>query len=457
MQALFIGQTYIDVTFLADHMPHGDEKSVASEYAVSFGGNAVTAAFCCAKLGIKPDLIATVADDWLGNMFLDMAAKYDVHLHRPQGREILAVLHHAEERQARHRALPRRPLSARRFPALDLDGCRALHLDGHQADAALFYAQALPQGRHSHLARRRRPAHQHPRTAGLHRRRDGGRAVLRADGQDAGGDARLSQEPRLQDRRRDAGRARRALVRRERRRCERCRRCRCRRPRARHQRRRRRVPRRLCVFLSRQPVQRLGASISGLPSTPRPTRSSISATKRACRRSTRSTRSRASSIRVPAIEPRPARERSRRCAQPLIGREFLQRTGHRRRQFGYSLTVPGTLIWSFSPSTSSIPIETSRRRRRREKGDDLLEGQSCGTGRRRRAPPQSVTRERCRSSSVSPGSTPMARLVVRSCPLIQPAKVGRSWVLNVAIARSRDIRRAAGTSRRHCARTASTR
>src|SRR5258708_9239212 len=80
MQALFIGQTYIDVTFLADHMPQGDEKSVASEYAVSFGGNAVTAAFCCAKLGIKPDLIATNADDWLGNMFHDMAAKYDVPL-----------------------------------------------------------------------------------------------------------------------------------------------------------------------------------------------------------------------------------------------------------------------------------------------------------------------------------------------------------------------------------------
>ena len=26
MESLFIGQTYIDVTFLADHMPQGDEK-----------------------------------------------------------------------------------------------------------------------------------------------------------------------------------------------------------------------------------------------------------------------------------------------------------------------------------------------------------------------------------------------------------------------------------------------
>jgi hypothetical protein len=37
MQALFIGQTYIDVTFITDHMPTGDEKHVASAYAVSFG------------------------------------------------------------------------------------------------------------------------------------------------------------------------------------------------------------------------------------------------------------------------------------------------------------------------------------------------------------------------------------------------------------------------------------
>src|SRR6266498_5564571 len=81
MQALFIGQTYIDVTFITDHMPTGDEKHVASAYAVSFGGNAVTAAFCCAKLGIVPDLIATVANDWLGRMFQDMAAKYGISIH----------------------------------------------------------------------------------------------------------------------------------------------------------------------------------------------------------------------------------------------------------------------------------------------------------------------------------------------------------------------------------------
>jgi hypothetical protein len=70
MKALFIGQSYIDITFLTDHLPIGDEKMVARDYAVSFGGNAVTAAFSCAKLGIAPDLLASVADDWLGRMFM---------------------------------------------------------------------------------------------------------------------------------------------------------------------------------------------------------------------------------------------------------------------------------------------------------------------------------------------------------------------------------------------------
>ncbi len=140
MQALFIGQTYIDVTFLADHIPKGDEKSVASEYAVSFGGNAVTAAFCCAKLGAKPDLIATIADDWLGNMFLDMAAKYDVSLHTRQvEKSSLSFIMPNNGKRAIVRCRDDHYLTP--YPVLDLAGCRALHLDGHQPDAALAYAQ----------------------------------------------------------------------------------------------------------------------------------------------------------------------------------------------------------------------------------------------------------------------------------------------------------------------------
>ena len=140
MDALFIGQTYIDVTFITDHMPVGDEKYVASDYAVSFGGNAVTAAFCCAKLGIVPDLISTVADDWLGRMFRDMAAKYAIPLHsRKVKTSSLSFIMPKDGKRAIVRCRDDEHIHP--FPVLNLGNCRALHVDGHQPDAALHYAK----------------------------------------------------------------------------------------------------------------------------------------------------------------------------------------------------------------------------------------------------------------------------------------------------------------------------
>ena len=81
MEALFIGHAYIDVTFLTDTLPTGDDKTIADDYAVSFGGNAVTAAFAAAKMGVRPDLLCTLADDWLSLMFREMARSARVRLH----------------------------------------------------------------------------------------------------------------------------------------------------------------------------------------------------------------------------------------------------------------------------------------------------------------------------------------------------------------------------------------
>src|ERR1700691_140696 len=138
MQALFIGQTYIDVTFLTDRLPTGDEKHVASDYAVSFGGNAVTAAFCCAKLGIAPDVLATVADDWLGRMFLDMATRYEITIHARKVRtSSLSFIMPNDGKRAIVRCRDDGYIDS--FPALHLSGCRVLHVDGHQPDAAIHY------------------------------------------------------------------------------------------------------------------------------------------------------------------------------------------------------------------------------------------------------------------------------------------------------------------------------
>ena len=144
MDALFIGQTYIDVTLLADDIPQGDEKSVARDYAVSFGGNAVTAAFACAKLGHAPDLLTSLADDWLGRMFLDMAAKYAIPVHgRKVKRSSLSFILPRHGKRAILRA--RDDTYLHPFPTLNIEGVRALHLDGHQSDAAIHYAKACRQ------------------------------------------------------------------------------------------------------------------------------------------------------------------------------------------------------------------------------------------------------------------------------------------------------------------------
>jgi len=140
-RALFIGHTYIDVTFLTDRIPTGDEKYVAQDYAVSFGGNAVTAAFCCAKLSAQVDLITTHADDWLGRMFMEMANRYGVTVHPRAVRESsLSFIMPSHGKRAIVRCRDddyREP-----FPELDVTPFAALHLDGHQSDAALHYAKA---------------------------------------------------------------------------------------------------------------------------------------------------------------------------------------------------------------------------------------------------------------------------------------------------------------------------
>ena len=141
MSALFVGHTYIDVTMAPDFMPVGDDKAVARDYAVSFGGNAVSAAFACARLGGKTDLIAPVADDWLGHMFTHMAATYRVRLHpRKVGRSSLSFILPREGKRAILRARDQNYLED--FPRLEIGGFAALHLDGHMPDAAIHYAKA---------------------------------------------------------------------------------------------------------------------------------------------------------------------------------------------------------------------------------------------------------------------------------------------------------------------------
>lgn len=84
MDALFIGHSYIDVTFVTDTVPSGDEKALGKDYAFGIGGNAMVSAFAFAKLGkpegLRPNLVVPIAPDWLGDMILRKAADYGIGL-----------------------------------------------------------------------------------------------------------------------------------------------------------------------------------------------------------------------------------------------------------------------------------------------------------------------------------------------------------------------------------------
>ena len=93
-----------------------------------------------AKLGIVPELMTSLADDWLARMFLDMAAKYGLSVHGRKVKESsLSFVMPNHGMRAIIRCRDDHYLHP--VPPLDITGCRALHLDGHQADAAMHYAK----------------------------------------------------------------------------------------------------------------------------------------------------------------------------------------------------------------------------------------------------------------------------------------------------------------------------
>jgi sugar/nucleoside kinase (ribokinase family) len=140
MSTLFIGHSYIDITFLTDHIPTGDEKAVADDYAVSFGGNAVTAAFCASKLGADTKLIASLAPDFLGQLFESMIAQYDIELHPVAvKRSSPSFIMPKDQKRAILRC--RDADYAETLPDVPLDAVTCLHVDGHMPNVALAYAK----------------------------------------------------------------------------------------------------------------------------------------------------------------------------------------------------------------------------------------------------------------------------------------------------------------------------
>lgn len=138
--ALFVGRTYFDVTFVTPHVPEGDEKAVADDYAFCLGGNAVIAGLCCAKLGTPVDLLTTIGHDPLGQMATQRFGDYGVqYFPRAVARSAVSLVRSHQGKRAILRCRDEDFLEP--FPHLEVDQYRIVHFDGHQPDAAVHYAK----------------------------------------------------------------------------------------------------------------------------------------------------------------------------------------------------------------------------------------------------------------------------------------------------------------------------
>lgn len=147
MDALFIGHNYTDVTFVTDYIPTGDEKYVGDDYAFGVGGNAVVAAFTCAKYGLEAGLITQVANDRLGDVFLQRAAKYGIRVFpRTVGKSSLSlILPNSGDKRAILRCRDTDYLT--KPHQVKLKNVQAVHVDGHMPRVALdILKKARAQG-----------------------------------------------------------------------------------------------------------------------------------------------------------------------------------------------------------------------------------------------------------------------------------------------------------------------
>jgi sulfofructose kinase len=85
-------------------------------------------------------VLTTVADDWLGRIFLDMAASYRISIHARKVRtSSLSFIMPNDGKRATVRC--RDDDYIHPVPLLHLAGSRVLHLDGYQPDSAIHYAK----------------------------------------------------------------------------------------------------------------------------------------------------------------------------------------------------------------------------------------------------------------------------------------------------------------------------
>lgn len=142
LPVLFAGGLTYDITNAIDGWPRPNEKKTATRQTRCAGGGATNSAQCYRQLGGTCELLVPVGVGPIGNELTESLVRSGIHVHRRDTNEtpISFVTPHGEDR-----SLIRSPaveyLKLGQGLDLDADRFSALHLDGKEPDAAIYYAR----------------------------------------------------------------------------------------------------------------------------------------------------------------------------------------------------------------------------------------------------------------------------------------------------------------------------
>lgn len=140
MKSLFVGHSYIDISFQTPALPLNDTKIRGGKYALSLGGNSVVGGICSARLGGTPEFLIPLADDELGHLAAELYAREQVKLFvRPVGRTSLAIILPNGSKRGIMLADDYSYLAD--APTVNVADYGIIHFDGHMPEVTLKLAQ----------------------------------------------------------------------------------------------------------------------------------------------------------------------------------------------------------------------------------------------------------------------------------------------------------------------------
>lgn len=147
-RGLFVGLTTLDLIYGVSHLPHANEKQVATELAIAAGGPATNAAVTFRHLGNQSVLWSVVGQHPLSELIrADLAAQqvehHDLCLEHTEPPPLSSILvtQSTGDRAVVSRNAVSLQRSAQQVSATCLDNIKIVLMDGHQLEVSLAIAQ----------------------------------------------------------------------------------------------------------------------------------------------------------------------------------------------------------------------------------------------------------------------------------------------------------------------------